>query len=855
MTEPADDADLDGVLREVLPDWPERWRYPGLMALALGPGTVAADDCLAAVLDGLAEPPADPEAAAQALVEAGDFHAARRVPGGEAVDVDAAVVQAGVRIERARQQLLRQAARAGLPAQAIADAPPGLVDERLADAEAALAAWTDHVKALTDDKRGSLHQRLLDVLDELPGAGAEDDPADSTASWARSVRDCLGHGELAAAERLITAGPSPSPLAEPRTVSPWPMFPWADHGLDEVLSWYAGGPASTGPEFDALWRPRSEEGAELVDALHSLHQGLNEAAVGRFARALDTFLGEADVRHRVRAADGGFVTWVSGVADHRRIPRLGLPLQLPLYIGPPGWTPGQDGPAVWLVLRTQLQEAHLRAAQRGIAPLEATAVLQLAAPPRSGSGSTAGSRINVLRAVCRRLRVRDVVGALPAPDEDAGPGHPYESHEDLEWWLDMLGVHATAAVADALLYDTGGHPLVLREALCALLAADAPSGAGRSGQKLTLEVLDGWRADAAAQERFHDQVVDALFASDLEAALVLRAVLYIRCVEPSRTLDAWALADLLLPPDADPSVLPVAADAALSRVAAAGLLTGPGAGAPATYAWPNGGLAALLAGAGQDVLRSRLHSGLSDLTELRDRSDYSAPVGLYTVISSYGHKMTSDLRGVQGALERGDQASVREGLSGLSDTIERFGAPNALQEQLNAQSEIDLRTELERRCRESWSNGSGLSEIALAPGGEAAPILVWGIRQLLNLAFNSLLENARRAADERDGGGGRVTVELTVRRRDPVGIGPTVARIDICDNGAGVRPGWLPVLNNEQQRVEGDGLLPIGSGNGVRYARDHIRRHGGTLRFLPADGGGTVARIELPVTRSGPAGA
>ncbi|WP_431958860.1 ATP-binding protein [Actinacidiphila sp. bgisy160] len=835
-------------LQQLVPTWTERWRYPDLMRLLSRPeggwDTAAA---ATAILNGLAEPVTSPEDAAHHLVVQGEFRAARLVPGGEAVDVDAAVATAREAMARRAESLVRLARRAGLPE----NRPPGLgamADDRTADYEAALDGWQRDIEERSQRKAEVLEDRLLDVLDALPPSEDSSHGGRPSSGWEEAVRDCLADGELAAAERLIVAGPSPDAPTGHLTVRRWTRWPWPDHTLDEVLSWYRG-TVAMGPEFNSMWRSSEPLDRALIEALADLRKGPTADRVRRFATALDDRLGAEGVRHRVLPAGDGFVTWLSGVTDHRRIARLGLPLQLPLYVGPDDWVPADDwdGPAVWLVLRTQLEEEDLTVTEHGIAPVDASTILELAAPSAQGASVTS-RRINLLRAVCRRLRVSHVIGAEPAPDEEAAPGgHPYEAREDLEWWLDLLGVPRTGSVADALLYDTEGHPVVLRAALAELI----PDGLYRERsavEELTLDALDAWRSDRGRQERFHDRVMRESFGSDVQAAVVLRALLYVRHVDPARQLSTAEVTDVLSA--VHPGPLPVSVEAALSRVATAGFLRARD-DAGVRYEWAGAGLAALLAGVGPTVLENRLNADLVELTELLDRSQDSATRGEITIMQSYGHHVTVDLRGALERLDRGDIEGARQAVEKARASVRRVQDPEALQEDLNAQSEIDLRIELGRRCRDNRINSSSKAQVTLLPTDGETPVVVWGSRQLLKLAFDSLLQNALRAVASQ-GREGVVTVTLEVRHRGPGGSGQALARIDIQDNGPGVDARWLPVLNGERRRVDGDGLQPLGSGQGVRYARDHIARHGGTLRFLPSPAGeaGALARIELPVTGS-----
>jgi signal transduction histidine kinase len=103
---------------------------------------------------------------------------------------------------------------------------------------------------------------------------------------------------------------------------------------------------------------------------------------------------------------------------------------------------------------------------------------------------------------------------------------------------------------------------------------------------------------------------------------------------------------------------------------------------------------------------------------------------------------------------------------------------------------------------------------------------------LVQRLVRNLLDNALRH------GGGRTEVQLRAL--------PGHFELDVLDRGPGIREGERERVFEPFYRVRGASEASGGVGLGLSLVRQIARQHGGEVRCLPRDGGGSLFRVTLP---------
>ncbi|WP_020396584.1 sensor histidine kinase [Thiolinea disciformis] len=120
---------------------------------------------------------------------------------------------------------------------------------------------------------------------------------------------------------------------------------------------------------------------------------------------------------------------------------------------------------------------------------------------------------------------------------------------------------------------------------------------------------------------------------------------------------------------------------------------------------------------------------------------------------------------------------------------------------------------------------------------ETQAVTLLGDARLLRRLLRNLLENATRH------GGGEIEASLTL-------LQPTLAQIKIADRGKGIPDEERSRIFEPFYRPAGHGEGQGGWGLGLSLVKQIAERHGGQVRCLAREGGGTRFEVDLPITRS-----
>jgi len=199
-----------------------------------------------------------------------------------------------------------------------------------------------------------------------------------------------------------------------------------------------------------------------------------------------------------------------------------------------------------------------------------------------------------------------------------------------------------------------------------------------------------------------------------------------------------------------------------------------------------------------------------------------------TLLASASHELRSPLARIRVALELmgAERPDLRERVARDIGELDDLIGELLLASRLQAAEPLDRREEVDLL---------GLvAEEAARSGAEATgePAVVRGDARLLRRLVRNLLENAARH--------GAPPVEASVRSADGR------VRLRVCDRGPGVpddeRERIFAPFYRPSSRPPGDG----GSGLGLALVRQIARGHGGEVRCLPREGGGTCFEVDLP---------
>ena len=217
-----------------------------------------------------------------------------------------------------------------------------------------------------------------------------------------------------------------------------------------------------------------------------------------------------------------------------------------------------------------------------------------------------------------------------------------------------------------------------------------------------------------------------------------------------------------------------------------------------------------------------------------------------TLIAEAAHHIRTPLATVRAraeiALRQSDKPEVREALRRVIRAVEE-SARSASQlldhatvvhrSERRVDEAVDL-SALVARVAGAMTATADLRDIALTAGPVAPDLATRGDPVLLESALRNLVDNAIKYSDP----DAAVTVTLEARGKE--------AEIAICDRGRGLSGAETPRLTERFRRGPNAGDV-IGSGLGLTIVDEVAAAHGGRFELAEREGGGTCARLWLPL--------
>ncbi|MDZ7857773.1 HAMP domain-containing sensor histidine kinase [Sphaerotilus sp.] len=202
------------------------------------------------------------------------------------------------------------------------------------------------------------------------------------------------------------------------------------------------------------------------------------------------------------------------------------------------------------------------------------------------------------------------------------------------------------------------------------------------------------------------------------------------------------------------------------------------------------------------------------------------------LLANASHELRSPLARLKMAVEMVEDASPEQRQALRSEIDRDICELDGLVEEVLLASRLDAQVAL--RIEPVDLLGLLVEEAArVGASAEGEAVLVQADERLLRRALRNLLENARRYGGDE--------VEATVRRGQAGQV-----EVQVCDRGPGVPSACREQVFEPFFRLPGHAERAGGVGLGLSLVRQIATRHGGSVRCLAREGGGSCFLITLP---------
>jgi signal transduction histidine kinase len=235
----------------------------------------------------------------------------------------------------------------------------------------------------------------------------------------------------------------------------------------------------------------------------------------------------------------------------------------------------------------------------------------------------------------------------------------------------------------------------------------------------------------------------------------------------------------------------------------------------------------------RDVTRSKSIEESKDLFLAVTSHELRTPI---TVVQGYASTLLTHWENITDEERRGSVERIAERTRALAALVEQLllGSRAGLAAQTPSHVLFDLGGLL-RTAVAGFKNVAQRHEFVLDIAPDLPPAI--GDPSSIEIVFSQLLENAIKYSPD----GGAITVSVRAE-------GETIIA-KVCDRGLGIPAGEHAQVFERFYQVGGERRRFGGVGLGLYIVQRLLEAHGGTVRALPRDGGGTCFEVSLPAGR------